>query len=245
MWGLILPHIKANPRLWQGHWLRQGTSLCPRRRRLCASLRMKILRNGTPADRMYCASRQDIEWRPVGDGVPDLGDRRIAHRDASLGPILDPNRRIVRAVVAWQTVNEDAVAGLDMHCPRLLAVLCIGIGDVQFACVSRALRPPIDAIDAFRRAAVTRFALRPLRMGTERHRKGLKHLAIAQQLEDAAAFDHHHPVGQERFCRRRLDGGGRRRWAWRSATARQSQWQDENGKRKRAKDRLTHWSGSA
>src|SRR5580704_4903126 len=79
------------------------------------------------------ASRTDVDWRPVGDGVPNLDDGGIADRKAPGGPIAVPLGRIVGAVVARQAVNEDRPARVGM--PRLgpLAVRVVRIGDVKFA----------------------------------------------------------------------------------------------------------------
>src|SRR5271168_3725687 len=113
------------------------------------------------------ASRQDVDRSPVGDSVPDFDDRGIADRDASVGPVALPTRRIVRAKVAWQAVDKDPAAGFDMRRLRPSAVLRVWIGDVEFARVPRVLRAPINAIDAFGCTPIARLALGASRVRAE------------------------------------------------------------------------------
>src|SRR5439155_14856846 len=99
-------------------------------------------------------SGPDFDRRPVGHRVPNLGDRHIADRDASLGPIAIPPRRIERAVIVWQAVDKDRAARLDTHRLRPLPVALVGIGDVERARVTRLHRFIVDAVNPFRRAPV-------------------------------------------------------------------------------------------
>ena len=80
--------------------------------------------------------------------------------------------------------------GSTWHRVRPRAVCSVGVGDVKFARVPRALRSPVDQVPAFGGAAVARLALWPFRVRAECHGIGGKDLAVMEQLEEAFAFQH-------------------------------------------------------
>src|SRR5690348_15099492 len=94
------------------------------------------------------SSGTDFDRRAVGNGIPDFDDRKVTDRDAALGPVAVPDRRIERPVIARQAVNKDRAAGVGILHAGPFAVTFVGIGDVELARILRVLGAPIDAIDA-------------------------------------------------------------------------------------------------
>src|SRR4051794_26066102 len=103
------------------------------------SMRARIAQAALSGD-----SGQDFDRRSVGYRVPNLRDRHVADRDASLGPVAIPPRRIERPVIVWQAVDKDRAARLDTHRLRPLPVALVGIGDVESARVARLHRFIVD-----------------------------------------------------------------------------------------------------
>src|SRR5215472_7342269 len=74
--------------------------------------------------------RHNLDRRSIRNGIPNLDDRYIADRNAALGPIAIPLRRVERAVVARQTVYEDRAAWLDIHVIGVLSITLLRIRNV-------------------------------------------------------------------------------------------------------------------
>src|SRR6185437_6283249 len=103
-------------------------------------------------DRARLMSRSDVDRRPVIDGSPDLLDRGITHRDATLGPILVEAARISMTIPGRQAVYEDISAwiGMSLRCAR--PVLRTRIGNVQRKVIGRPSPSSVDAIEALEQA---------------------------------------------------------------------------------------------
>jgi len=140
-------------------------------------------------------SRSDVDRRPVIDGSPDLLDRGITHRDATLGPILVEAARISMTIPGRQAVYEDISAwiGMSLRCAR--PVLRTRIGNVQRKVIGRPSPSSVDAIEALGRAAVPALALRPDRHTADRDGISLQHDAATQELEQAFTLENHNTIG--------------------------------------------------
>src|SRR5207248_2474796 len=128
-------------------------------------------------------SWKNFDWRSVRHGVPNFDDRSVSYGDAPLRPIAMPLGWIERTVVARQPVDEDRTSRVDPHCSCTVAVVSIGIGNVECAGVACLCRSPVDPVDTLRRAAVTLFFFWAARLATKRNRETLEHTTIVQELK--------------------------------------------------------------
>lgn len=168
----------------------------------------------------------DLYWRAHGHEVPYLVDLVVSDGYAAEGPVDGAVGGTDPAAAIGQAVNHDIAAGRDAKRDGPLAIVGIGIGNVQRLVIRRMGLAAVDDVMAFGRAAVAPAFLARESGGAERDLVRVNDLPVGEQFEQMIAFQDQD--GIDLFMDSVSAGRGARREAEKGRDQRCKQHRDKN-----------------